>query len=75
MSLCKDAMAGQQSATNIRNMEAREHEDRHYAYETADFPEIDALHCRCRVRDEQVIQLRYLVSDQSRRTIDTQRRA
>jgi hypothetical protein len=44
-------------------MEAREHEVRYYAYGTADFPEIDALNFRCHVQDEQVIQLRYLVSD------------
>lgn len=47
----------------VHDMDTRDHEDRDYAYGTADFADIENLHFRCRISDGEVIKVQYLVRD------------
>lgn len=61
--LCRDEMLNNRDATDVRDMDARDHEDRDYAYGTANFSDMNNLHFRCRVSNGEVIGVQYLVRD------------
>lgn len=61
--LCTKEMIENANAVDVRDMDARDHEDRNYAYGTADFADLQDLHFRCRVSNGKVIRVQYLVRD------------
>lgn len=61
--VCRDEMVNNREASSVRDMDARDHEDRDYAYGTADFADMKNVHFRCRVKNGEVIGVQYLVRD------------
>jgi hypothetical protein len=63
LALCETAMRQTYGATDLRDVEFRRHHEIPYVYGTADFADVAAVHYRCRLYQEQVTSVRYLVGD------------
>jgi len=61
--LCKTEMMETEEALEVRNLKVRRPEDKTFVYGDADFKDIERLHFRCRVHNDELQQIRYLVRD------------
>ena len=59
IAVCKYELIEKRAALEVRDMTARTHEDRKYAYGTADFTGIKDVHFRCRVSNGKVLKVEY----------------
>lgn len=63
IALCTDEMMQNQGAIELRDIDFTRMRDVPYVFGNADFPDATGLHFRCRVYDERVTSVRYLVRD------------
>jgi len=59
--LCTQEMTANQGAMNLRNIAVRRHDHVPYVYGDADFSDASNVHFRCRVYEDQVRNVRYMV--------------
>lgn len=63
MALCKTEMMSGHSATDVDDLRVRRHDDVPFVYGTANFADIKSIHFRCKVFEEMVREVMYLVKD------------
>ena len=63
LKICEDGMVASEGAETLTDIEVRRHDDVPFVYGTATFGDGVTVHFRCRVYQERLTSVRYLVSD------------
>ncbi|SFB83089.1 hypothetical protein [Tropicimonas isoalkanivorans] len=63
--LCQTDMVENQGAETVKIEQLRRHDNVPFVYGAADFADAQGVHFRCRVYDDRVTEVRFLVSDPS----------